>query len=467
MRALYFIRFTLSSCVAVGMLAGCGGASPLGTAGQAPRLDSGSGRLPSPIQHVVLIIQENRTFNDFFATFPGGDGTTTGKAEKVHETGCSVSKTTITLKESNLIVEPDLNHEYQAFSIALNGGKLNGFDKISFQNDKPECKFPYQYTNPEQIQPYWDMAEQYALAEHMFATQGSSSFVAHQDLIRGGTNINSTYAIVNDPTQYPWGCDAPKNTKTSLIDVNDKLYPMQGPFPCTKDFPSSGSSYTTLRDLLDAKYVTWKYYVPPMNEIFGKLMSAFDVIAPVRYGPEWKTNVVTPQTAIFKDISDGSLANMSWVIPDEPDSDHPGESVDDGPQWVASVVNAIGESSYWNSTAIIIVWDDWGGLYDNMVGSQKHGFGSTGLRVPAIIVSPYAKAGYISPTNYEFGSIVKYIENNWNLGRLGTSDSWSTSIIDCFNYDQSPIPFAPIASSLNKEYFIHRKPSFLPVDDDM
>jgi phospholipase C len=242
---------------------------------------------------------------------------------------------------------------------------------------------------------------------------------------------------------------------------------MQGPFPCTKDFPSSGSSYTTLRDLLDAKYVTWKYYVPPMNEIFGKLMSAFDVNAPVRYGPEWKTNVVTPQTAIFKDISDGSLANMSWVIPDEPDSDHPGESVDDGPQWVASVVNAIGESSYWNSTAIIIVWDDWGGLYDNMVGSQKHGFGSTGLRVPAIIVSPYAKAGYISPTNYEFGSIVKYIENNWNLGRLGTSDSWSTSIIDCFNYDQSPIPFAPIASSLNKEYFIHRKPSFLPVDDDM
>ena len=184
-----FSRYALGGVVAA-ILAGCGGASPLGTAGQVPRLDSGPGRSPSPIQHVVLIIQENRTFNDFFATFPGGDGTTTGKAEKVHSAGCNVSKTTITLKESNLIVEPDLNHGYQAFSIALNGGKLNGFDKINFQNGKPECEFPYQYTNPAQIQPYWDMAEQYALAEHMFATQGSSSFVAHQDLIRGGTNID-------------------------------------------------------------------------------------------------------------------------------------------------------------------------------------------------------------------------------------------------------------------------------------
>jgi phospholipase C len=218
--------------------------------------------------------------------------------------------------------------------------------------------------------------------------------------------------------------------------------------------------------LLDAKYVSWKYYVLPLNQNFGGLMTAFDVIASVRYGPEWKTNIITPQTKIFDDISSGNLAAMSWVIPDEPDSDHPGEKIDDGPQWVASVVNAIGESQYWNSTAIIVVWDDWGGLYDNLPPAQ-HGYGGLGFRVPAIIISPYAKAGYISKTYYEFGSILKYIENNWNLGSLGTSDKTATSIIDSFDYSQSPIPFQPIASSKSKEYFIHRKPSGLPIDDDM
>jgi phospholipase C len=428
---------------------------------------SRSSQSSSPIKHVILVIQENRTFNDFFATFPGGDGTTLGDATKVNETGCHNRKTSIPLKENNLVLKTDLNHSYQAFRAALNGGDLNGFVKIDFQSGQPECRYPYQYTNPSQIKPYWSMAEQYTLAEHMFTTQGSSSFVAHQDLIRGGTNIDSEYALANDPTDFPWGCDAPPKTKTSLVDVNDVLYPMQGPYPCSNKFPSSGSSYETLRDLLDAKGVSWKYYVPPVKTIYGKLMSAFDAVAPVRYGPEWKKNVITPQTTIFKDIKNGTLPSVSWVIPDEPDSDHPGQSTDYGPEWVASVVNAVGGSPYWSSSAIVIVWDDWGGLYDNKVGTQKYGFGGLGLRVPAIVVSPYAKPGYISQTDYEFGSILKYVEQNWNLGYLDTSDRRATSIIDCFDYQQQPIKFKRIASSLGEQYFIHRKPSLLPIDDDM
>jgi phospholipase C len=250
--------------------------------------------------------------------------------------------------------------------------------------------------------------------------------------------------------------------------VNGVFYSGKGPFPCSSDFPDYGSNgYQTLRDLLDAKDVTWKYYTPPSDIVFGKLLTAFDVIAPVRYGPEWQANVVRPEQQIYADIRSNSLPSMSWVIPDKIDSDHPGTNPDDGPEWVASVVNAIGESPYWKSTAIIIVWDDWGGLYDNRVGTQKYGFGGLGLRVPAIIVSPYAKAGYISKTDYEFGSILRYVEDNWDLGNLGTSDVRAKSIIDCFNYNQPPISFVPITSSKNEEYFIHRKPSYLPVDDDM
>ena len=200
---------------------------------------------------------------------------------------------------------------------------------------------------------------------------------------------------------------------------------------------------------------------------YGKLLSAFDAIKAVRYGSEWTDgHISSPQTNILSDIAANQLQAVSWVIPDENDSDHPGTSSDTGPSWVASVVNAIGESSYWDSTAIVIVWDDWGGLYDNSTPPQL-GYGGLGLRVPAIVVSPYAKAGYISTTQYEFGSILKYIENNWSLGSLHRTDSRAASIADCFNYAQKPIPYAPIQSKYSRVYFEHEKPSGLPVDTDL
>ncbi|MGC1379419.1 MAG: alkaline phosphatase family protein [Candidatus Baltobacteraceae bacterium] len=443
---------------------GCGGSNvavPLQIAADG-RAGAGQAAGTTPIAHVVILIQENRTFNDFFATFPGADGTTTGKIAK--DAACGIGgDQTIALKKSGLITSHDLNHSYQGYHAARNDGAMNGFDMVPFADQAPECTYPYQYTDPADIKPYWDIAKQYVLAEHMFTTQGSSSFTAHQDLIAGGTVIEPNEALINLPScsgsKCIWGCDAPKGTHTSLITRDDGFQPGQGPFPCLQ--------YATMRDLLDAKSVSWKYYVPKMCcDTNGKLMSAFDAIKAVRYGPEWTTNISSPQTNIFSDVSSGQLPAVSWLVPDEPDSDHPGEKVDDGPSWVASVVNAIGESSYWNSTAIVIVWDDWGGLYDNL-NPPQHGYGGLGFRVPALIVSAYAKPGYVAPTQYEFGSILKYVEQNWKLGSLGTSDRRATSIADAFDYSKGPRKFRPIASSRSKAYFLHRKPSYLPVDDDL
>jgi phospholipase C len=458
-------RLSVAFAFVLAAAAGCG-AFRLGPF--ADRQDQGDRALTrTPIKHVVLVIQENRTFNNFFAAYPGADGTTTGTIAK--DAQCHIGKTrTIALKETGLIDARDFNHSYQGFSAARAGGKMDGFDEILFSDELPECTYPYQYVNPSQIQPYWDIAEQYVLAEHMFSTQGSSSFTGHQDLIAGGTIVAPNEAMVNLPTcsggSCRWGCDAPAGTHTSLITRDDVFEARKGPAPCTKDF---ASSYPTLRDLLDAKAVSWKYYVPsPCCNTNGRLFTAFDVVYAVRYGPEWKTNISYPQTNIFKDIANHKLPAMSWLVPDEPDSDHPGEKEDEGPSWVASVVNAIGESSYWNSTAIVIVWDDWGGLYDNL-NPRRLGYGGLGPRVPALIVSAYAKAGYISPTYYEFGSILKYIEHNWKLGSLGTSDERATSIIDCFDYSQQPIAFSPIPSQRSKEYFMDRRPSYLPIDSDL
>lgn len=447
-------------------LAACNGSSS--TVASPPlRPQSGTGS-SSPIQHVVLVIQENRSFNDFFATFAGADGTTTGEA--LTNTNCSppIYAGPIALTEMPLVLSTDLNHSFKTgYSVAYDNDNMDGFDNATFGNGLPECSYPYQYTNPNQILPYISLATQYALAEHMYTTQGSDSFTAHQDLIRGGTIVASNQALVDLPgcsgAKCYWGCDAPKGTKTHLINSTNQYLSRLGPFPCSKDFKYK-NKYKTLRDLLDAKSISWKYYVPPSSTVNGKLLSAFRVIWSVYHGTEWNTNISSPETNIFNDISNGQLAAMSWVIPDAANSDHPGESVDDGPQWVASVVNAIGESSYWNSTAIVIVWDDWGGFYDND-GAPMASYGGPGERVPAIIVSPYAKAGYISKTIYQFGSILHYIEGNWNLGSLGTTDN-ATSIIDCFNYSQAPIPFVPITSSLGKKYFMHEKHSYRPPDTD-
>ena len=107
--------------------------------------------------------------------------------------------------------------------------------------------------------------------------------------------------------------------------------------------------------------------------------------------------------------------------PEDDADDHPDEKVDDGPAWVASVVNAIGKSAYWKSSVVVVIWDDWGGFYDNAVPQQfDDAQGGLGFRVPMMVISPYAiagggKGGSIAHTQYEFGSILKYIEQNWNL----------------------------------------------------
>lgn len=458
-------RAGFAAFAASALLSACGGPASFARP-PAPFAEDGRSKTASPIRHVVLVVQENRTFNDFFATYPGADGTTTGRIAKISNPRCHVGASgTIALTKVPLVTTHDLDHRYVGYRTARDGGKMDAFDKIPSYSGNPECFLPYVYTDPAQIQPYWDMAEQYTLAEHMFPTHGSSSFVAHQDLIRGSTDIGGDVSLIDFPTGEPWGCDAKAGTVTSLITSDLKYLLNQGPFPCTNAFPSSGVGYRTMRDLLDQGGVSWKYYAPPFDTNFGKLLTAFDVIAPVRYGPEWNTNVVTPQTKIFHDVSARTLPAVSWVIPDEPESDHPGEKVDRGPAWVASIVNAVGESPYWDSTAIVVLWDDWGGLYDNANPPQL-GYGGLGFRVPAIVISPYAKAGYISKTSYEFGSILRYIEENFALGSLGTSDKRAHSIGDCFDYSQAPIAFTPIPSQYSKEFFIRERPSYRANDTD-
>jgi phospholipase C len=209
------------------------------------------------IRHVVIVIQENRSFDDLFATFPGADGARYGKMKE------GSKDVRVRLRAANLDESCDYTHGYGNFIGDYDDGKMDGFN---LEGRGKRCggkagAATYQYVRPSQIRPYWDIANTYVLADHMFQTQGSGSFTAHQDLIAGGTTLDKAKDItdVDFPSHLPWGCDAPDGTTTSLLAPNNNGHLKEeygaGPFPCFK--------YSTLRDLLDAKSVSWKYYSPP------------------------------------------------------------------------------------------------------------------------------------------------------------------------------------------------------------
>lgn len=309
-------------------ISGCsGGGSANGSYAPIPakRISSGNS---SPIKYVIVVIQENRTFDNLFATFPGADGTTTGEAEAVppsEQSQCPIDhKETVKLTEGNLAVGDDFGHKYSDVQIDYDNANMDGFDvdPIPAGGGKIACLHPYQCVNPSQIAPYWDIAQQYVLADHMYQTQGSGSFTAHQDLIAGGTAINSNESIIDDPSGFPSGCDSPSKTTTSLFTTDGQYEPGKGPFPCF-------TQYETLRDRLDAAKISWKYYtekvvLPPKGDTAG-IWNAFDAISAARNSPEWGKKVTFSDKLIFKDISAGDLPAVSWVTPDALNSDHPQE----------------------------------------------------------------------------------------------------------------------------------------------
>jgi phospholipase C len=431
--------------------------------GQAQRTD-GTGILPRKLAdhtvtprfaHIIVMVQENRSFDNLFATYGHGtDGATSGKM--VDPADGKLKTVPLTMHS---IIGRDIGHTWQIFVKEYHSGKMDGFGFNGWGGwggGPPIGSYGYQYVDPSQIVPYWTMASQYVLADHFFETQAAGSFIGHQDLIAAGTPLSPWESLTNYPSNHPWGCDASAGTVTTILTNERSL--KRGPFPCM--------GYSTLRDLLDAKGITWKYYAPPLKSHAGDLWSAFDAIKAVRYSPEWGRNVVHPNTAVFNDIRNGTLPEFAWVLPDRLDSDHPGWPTDTGPSWVASVVNAVGNSKYWNSTVILVTWDDWGGFYDH-VKPPHLDYQGLGFRVPLLAISAYSKSGYVSHSQYEFGSILKFAEDNWNLGTLHHTDERAADFVnDFFSFAQKPRRFVPISAKYSQSYFEHHPPSYQPVDTE-
>jgi len=443
----------------------------------------------SIIQHVVIIFQENRTpdnlFQDPVLVARGADIAASGKNSN-SPTGIT------TLTPTTLVTNYDLSHAHAAFVTSYNNGNMDGANLISVTCPAP-CSPPvppnveYQYVQASDVQPYFKLAETYTFGDRMFQTNQGPSFPAHQYII-SGTSMASTESTA--PSNFfaaentsgvangnsDTGCTAPPAEFVGLIDttnMDSTTNETTAAYPCY-DHP-------TLTDLLDQNNISWKYYTPSAGSIWTGPNAISHMCGPnaappnatACTGSDWTNHVVLNQTQILTDVTSGQLPAVSWVIPDGNESDHALGTDGSGPSWVASVVNAIGGSKYWANTAIIVTWDDWGGWYDHVVPpvSTTNSY-QIGFRVPLIVVSPYAKAAYISHQQHDFGSILKFIETTFDLPTIAPTSPYpyadvsADDLSDCFNFGQTPLKFQAIPAALGASHFLNDKRPRTDPDDD-
>jgi phospholipase C len=195
------------------------------------------------------------------------------------------------------------------------------------------------------------------------------------------------------------------------------------------------------------------------------LWIAPDAIKHIRQEQHYHTEVLAPSSRVLQDILNGDLESVVWVTPDADDSDHAHVADGSGPSWVASVVNAIGLSKYWKDTVILLTWDDWGGWFDHVKPPRYNAY-ELSFRVPLLVISPYSKRGYVSHRQHEMGSLLKFIEETYGLGSLGTTDVRADDLADFFDFTQRPRKFIPIHAPVGPMYFLHKPPSNAVPDDD-
>jgi phospholipase C len=414
----------------------------------------------------VIVIQENRSFDNLFHGFSEPSGAMADYAN----TGSDSSGNPVTLMPIPFEGIYDPGHSHSDFVADYDGGKNDGFKTNNSGANANTGNYGYGYVPQVEVQPYWDMATQGALAQRFFHGITGPTWPSHLMFVAGSTTYdgNPNDRVDGNPgTSLGWGCeDANKSDTTTALAPNG--VETAGPYPCF-------SGVTTIADLLQNAGHTWRYYSGPID-VGGLTVGGNTITTPggnlnalasyhqIYYGSNFAANDIMPETRILTDVTTGTLADVTFVVPEAENSDHAQGGTSTGPQWVASVVNAIGASSFYPNTAIFVTWDDWGGWYDHVPPPQKYGVYGLGFRIPLILISPYAKHGQLINTQYEPGSLLRFVEETFGLPSLGTTDATSNSVSDMFDFTQKPGTFTPIASSLGARYFLSRPVDRRPVD---
>ncbi|MGH7926663.1 MAG: phospholipase C, partial [Candidatus Binatia bacterium] len=381
------------------------------------------------IKHIVFIVKENRTFDSLFGRFAGAEGATTGRT-------CDGREVPLSRASDKT---PDVTHSFSQALLAINGGRMNCFDKLH-QGEDLEA---YVQFRRAQIPNYWAYGEHFSLADHFFSSvfgptgpehlwiiSGQSNrFVDHERDDQAGTGPAREYC--DDRLERALSFKKLSRRETHRVfelEENRLLVPELASRFWIERWPCF--DITTMPDLLEAEDVSWKYYRGD-NEFADPLRQ----IRHIRRGPLWSKRV--PESHFVPDAEAGRLPSVSWLIPPYELSDHPPNSICEGENWTVRALNAIQSSNQWKNTAVILTWDDFGGFYDHVPPPHVDIYG-LGPRVPTIVISPWAKQGYVESRTLEFSSVLKLIERVWQLPALGARDRRANDMLDMFDFSQRP-----------------------------
>ena len=341
-----------------------------------------------PIDHIIVLYEENRAFDNYFGTYPGANGLSGNEALPIAP-GSNVTARPFHL--SSTALGSGLDNSAATARIAYDKGKMDGFVYAE------KSIVTMGYYDYHDIPNYWNYASKFTLMDNFFTSMMGPSLPNHLYLISGQSGtINSNINLQNHTLNF-----------------------------------------TTIMDELDAHDISWKYY-NGVNSTY-KTPGAWN---PLPAFESFKTNQsrlnnLAPNDEFVNDVANGTLANVVWVMPKAEESEHPPSDVKAGEHYVESVINTVMQSKYWNSTAVFLTWDDWGGWYDHVPPPQIDSFG-LGFRVPCLVISPYAKQGFIDHTQADFASILKFIETAHSLSPLTKRDAANSDMVGAFDFSQPP-----------------------------
>jgi phospholipase C len=407
------------------LLSACAtGAGPTGNTGNG-NTPATSTQIPTgPIKHIVFFVKENRTFDNYFGTYPGANGTTTAMD--------SQGKVVPLQHEADQI--PDIDHSSQGARMAYDSGKMDRFDLLK-SSGRHNPANPYGNNSLTQFQQsdipnYWTYAQNFVLGDNMFSSLMGPSFPNHLYTVaaQAGGAINNPVTDRNIGTlgnaSRGWGCDVP-NQQVEVQASNGSTHLQEACF-----------NFQTLADELDARGYSWRYYAPPAGTS-GYIWSVYNAIKHIRYGPDWK--YVVPAAQFMTDAANGNLPTVSWIVTPARVSEHAPASVCVGENWTVQMLNALMRGQDWSSTAVFLTWDDFGGFYDHVAPQQIDGYG-LGFRVPLLVISPYAKKGFIDHTQFEFSSMLRFAEDELGLPTLTNRDKAANDMMGAFDFNQSARP---------------------------
>jgi phospholipase C len=398
-------------------------------------------------------MQENRSFDNYFGRYPGANGIPEGVCVPLSPDNPKIGCVKPFL--STRAVSADMPHGYQSSIVAYDNGKMDGY--MVAENENPQTM---SYYDNKTIPYYWNLAKHYVLADNFYSSVLSYSLPNHWYAIAGQAPSTSLFYTMHRPPNNNIlnqnenastiaGGDSNTSGSTTSFGVNPN--PVTGNLKdqVARVYLEESNLTKTIADLFmnNSQNITWKYYDHFVKTGNYKAAvnsgRAFEYWNPFSAKASTYTSQYSPhfvnRAQLFTDLKTGAFPQVSWVIPSFPISEHAPANITTGMNWVKLVINSIMDSPYWNSTAIILSWDDYGGFYDHVPPPQIDKYG-LGFRMPTLIISPYTKPGYIDHTQYQFESMLKFIEWRFNLQPLTERDLQSNNLINAFDFNQKPTP---------------------------